>query len=483
MTDNVTPYLSRASSAERMRITGSRPAVFWMTGLSGSGKSTVAALAEKKLLEAGRAALMIDGDTVRTGLCRGLGFSPEDRHENLRRIAELAKIAASSGMTVIVCTISPAAADREQAREIISPAAAFREVWIDAPVEICAARDPKGLYKKAYAGEIAQFTGVSAPYEEPAHPDFTLRTAGTSPEECAELLVRRALEIDRGLYGGKRDLLAVMLGAARRASDAIMEFYDGSYSVEYKDDDSPLTSADKASDTVLSETLRAAFPEYSYLSEEETDSAERLSNRMGVFIVDPLDGTKEFLSHNGEFCVSVGYAEGGRVRAGVIAVPAQRLLYYASEGNGSYRLSFDAWDGAEDFRPGAGTKLRVSDRTERLVVTVSRSHLDADTEAFLAQNRDRIAEVVTTGSCLKGCMIAEGRADLHWRTGAFMKEWDTAAMQIIAEEAGALFTDADGAPMRANREDPRNPNGLRIVNRPESLRGLRFPGRENQGRR
>jgi len=468
MTDNITPYLSRASSADRMKITGSRPAVFWMTGLSGSGKSTVAALAEKKLLSAGHAALMIDGDTVRTGLCRGLGFSPEDRHENLRRIAELAKTAAASGQTVIVCTISPTEADRRQARDIISPAAAFFEVWMAADVKTCAARDPKGLYKKAYAGELRSFTGVSAPYEQPVRPDITFLPS-QSAEDCADILVRVAIETDWDLDR----LLPVMLDAAREASERIMEYYDGVYSLEYKEDNSPLTSADVTSNDCISAMLRNAFPEYDILSEETPDDSGRLNNRAGVFIVDPLDGTKEFLSHNGEFCVSIGFAEGRRVRAGVIAVPAQELLYYAAEGLGAYKLTFDQLNG--DFEPGDGELLHVSERTEGLVVTVSRSHLDADTEAFLELNRDRIAEVITAGSCLKGCMIAEGRADFHWRTGAFMKEWDTAAMQIITEEAGALFTDSDGKPMPANRENPRNLNGFRIVNRRESLEGLRFP--------
>ncbi|MBE6723716.1 MAG: adenylyl-sulfate kinase [Ruminococcaceae bacterium] len=468
MAENITPYLSRTSTADRMRITGSRPAVFWMTGLSGSGKSTVAALAEKKLTDAGHAALMIDGDTVRTGLCRGLGFSPEDRRENLRRIAELAKIAAMSGMTVFVCAISPTEADREQARAIISPDAAFFEVWMTADVKTCAARDPKGLYKKAFAGEIRDFTGVSAPYEPPRAPDIAF-PASQSAESCADVLVRAALETDWDL----RRLLCVMLDAAREASERIMEYYDGVYSVEYKEDKSPLTSADVTSNDCICAMLRNAFPEVELLSEEAQDTGRRLSDRAGVFIVDPLDGTKEFLSHNGEFCVSIGFAEGRKVRAGVIAVPDREVLYYAAEGIGAYKIPFDAL--TEDFSPGDGEKLHVSDRTDGLVVTVSRSHLDRDTEEFLALNRDKIAEVVTVGSCLKGCLIAEGRADLHWRRGAFMKEWDTAAMQIIAEEAGGRFTDSDGAPMPANREDPRNLNGMLIVNRPESLSSLVFP--------
>ena len=459
--NNLTPYASRAGIPERMKITGSRPAVYWMTGLSGSGKSTVAALAEKMLVEEGRAALMIDGDTVRTGLCRGLGFSPEDRHENLRRIAELAKIAALAGMTVFVCAISPMAADREQARAILSPAVRFYEVWMAATVEECAARDPKGLYRRAFAGEIRNFTGVSAPYEQPAAPDFTF-PASMSAEECAAVLVRSAREDDWDL----ERLMRTMLDAAAEASAKIMEIYESTYDVAYKADNSPLTSADTASNEILTGIFRREFPEFSILSEEEADSTERLSNNAGVFIIDPLDGTKEFLSHNGEFCVSIGFASGHRVRAGVIAVPAQRLFYYAAEGHGAYKMPIDGLK--KDFTVGVGERLSVSDRRDKLIVAASRSHGDAQTEALLAANEDRILSTVTAGSCLKGCLIAEGKADIHYRFGAFMKEWDTAAMQILCEEAGASFTDLHGRPVRANREDPVNRDGFIILNHPES---------------
>ena len=166
MSDNhLTPYHSSVTKEDRLRVTHTRPAVFWMTGLSGSGKSTIASRFEKMLSEAGHAVFMLDGDTVRTGLCRGLGFSPEDRAENLRRIAECARLLALSGQVVVVCAISPTAASRRTAREIVERdgGAVFHEVYVKASVEICAARDPKGLYKKAFAGEIADFTGVSAP--------------------------------------------------------------------------------------------------------------------------------------------------------------------------------------------------------------------------------------------------------------------------------------------------------------------------------
>ena len=469
---NITPYLSRVEARDRLRITHSRPVVFWMTGLSGSGKSTIASAFEALCIQEGHAAFMLDGDTVRTGLCAGLGFSPEDRSENLRRIAETAKILAMSGQIVVVCAISPDQASRDRAREIISPAAAFLEVYVSTPVEECAKRDPKGLYKKAYAGEIPAFTGVSAPYEVPAAPDITLDTLSCSVEECAATLYHTAV---RHTYRSEH-LLQEMIKAAASASAAILEIYNGQYDVSFKEDSSPLTTADTASNKVITEHFRSVFPEYDILTEEEDDSdrdghgiPKRL-NGCGTFIIDPLDGTKEFIHRNGEFCVSIAFADHHRVMAGVIAVPARGLLYYAYEGMGAYKTTIcenTAETGIDDlFAP--DTRIHVSERIDGLRITASRSHGDKQTEALLEINKDRIGEILTAGSCLKGCLIAEGEADIHYRWGAFMKEWDTAGMEILCKEAGAAFTDMNGAPLVANRADPINRNGFKILNRPEA---------------
>lgn len=479
--NNITPHHSGVSADARRKITGSVPAVFWMSGLSGSGKSTVAVQFERRMTEEGCAAFMIDGDTVRTGLCEGLGFSTEDRHENLRRIAHLAKTMAAAGLTVVVCTISPDQQSRDTARKIISETADFYEVYVKASVEVCAARDPKGLYKRAFAGEIANFTGVSAPYEIPENADIVLATADHTAEECAEQLVRAALS---GIYR-PAELVRSMLDAAMLASAKIMEIYDGKYDVSFKEDASPLTTADTASNEVLTTYFREKYPAYSILTEEESSAAdlhgmpERLSNNAGVFIIDPLDGTKEFIHRNGEFCVSIGFASHNRVYAGVIAVPAKRLLYYAAEGHGSYKISFD---GIPENVFDEANRIHVSDRTgttgeesDKLIITASRSHGDKQTEALLDLNAGRIADTITAGSCLKGCLIAEGAADIHYRFGSFMKEWDTAAMQIICEEAGGIYTDGAGNKVPANRADPVNHGGFIILNRPESALELPAP--------
>ena len=469
---NITPYLSRVEKRDRLRITHSRPVVFWMTGLSGSGKSTIASAFEARCIAEGHAAFMLDGDTVRTGLCAGLGFSPEDRSENLRRIAETAKITASAGLIVVVCAISPDQASRDRAREIISPAADFYEVYVSTPVEECARRDPKGLYKKAYAGEIPAFTGVSAPYEVPLQPDIVLDTVNASAEACADTLFGYAMN---SVYR-PATLLGEMAKAAARASAAILEIYNGQYEVSFKEDASPLTTADTASNKVITEHFRTVFPEYDILTEEEDDSdrdAHGIPKRLngcGTFIIDPLDGTKEFINRNGEFCVSIGFADHHRVMAGVVAVPARGLLYYAYEGKGAYKtvITEDMAEKGIARLFAEEERIHVSDRTEGLRITASRSHGDKQTEALLEINKDRIGDVLTAGSCLKGCLIAEGEADIHYRWGAFMKEWDTAGMEILCREAGASFTDINGNPLAANRADPVNRNGFRILNRPEA---------------
>ncbi len=466
--NNLTPFLSPTKSAERMKISGSRPAVYWMTGLSGSGKSTIASIFEKKLTKSGHAAYMIDGDTVQLGLCAGLGFTTDDRHENLRRIAELAAVIADSGQTAVVCTISPDSESRECARRIIEKKARFCEVYVKSTIDICKLRDPKGLYKKALADEIKNFTGISAPYEEPKTPDIILDTTINSAKDCAQILFQDALN---GIYQPER-LIYDMASAAIFASRKIMEIYSKDFGISIKSDSSPLTNADTASNEILTSIFRAKYPEYSILSEEENDSTERLTNNAGVFIIDPLDGTKEFISKNGEFCVSIGFAAQHKMKAGVIAIPTKQTLYYAFDGLGAYKISFDKLM-SNPFKISLGEKLRVSSRSGRtkdelLIVTVSRSHSDKQTEILLAKNADRIEKTITVGSCLKGCYIAEGIADVHYRFGTFMKEWDTAAMQIICEEAGAVFSDIDGKPISANRADTVNRRGFIILNSAES---------------
>lgn len=180
---------------DRERRLGQRGAVLWLTGLSGSGKSSLAFAVEERLARAGRFAYVLDGDTLRHGLCADLGFSPADRRENIRRVSHVAALLADAGILVIAAFVSPFRADRAAARAVVGKD--FLEVHVDAPLAVCEARDPKGLYTKARAGEIPDFTGIGSPYEPPEQPDLHLRTGERTLAECTEALL--SLLTARGL--------------------------------------------------------------------------------------------------------------------------------------------------------------------------------------------------------------------------------------------------------------------------------------------
>ncbi len=185
MSDNLTWHSGTVPAADRHRVTGGPGATVWLTGLSGSGKSTIAARLEQELVASGRAAYRLDGDNVRHGLNGDLGFTAEDRSENIRRIGEVARLFADAGVVALVPVISPYRADRQRARRIHAEAGlAFVEVFVDTPLEVCEARDPKGLYAKARAGEITGFTGVDDPYEPPLDPELVIDTTEVFVDEA-----------------------------------------------------------------------------------------------------------------------------------------------------------------------------------------------------------------------------------------------------------------------------------------------------------
>ncbi len=441
------------SDSERARLCGRRGAVLWFTGLSGSGKSTIAALTERLLLEKGVPAYLLDGDNVRLGLNADLGFSNEDRAENIRRLGHVAALMAHSGTVCLVSAISPFTADREKAKQAAGALGCpFIEIYVDTPLEECIRRDTKGLYAKAQRGEISEFTGISSPYEPPDDPDLAIRAAEVLPLEAAKLCAG-FLEALSEL----RTMLPVLCETARAAGERIMEIYNQDFTVSYKDDRSPLTEADTAADALIRQELTERYPDCAILSEESADNPDRLNNPR-CFVVDPLDGTKEFVKKNGEFTVNIAFTYGGKSIAGAVYAPAQDRLYYAAKGMGAYACTGECVCCAEKDR------IHVSDRREALRIVTSRSHLDGETTDLIERNKDKIAETVGVGSSLKGCRIAEGSAEGYYRPGCTM-EWDTAAMQCVIEEAGGLFRQLDDdTVMRYNRTNTVNDKGFYILN-------------------
>lgn len=176
---NVVAQALSITPEDRARLLGQRGCVLWFTGLSGSGKSTLANALDIELHQRGVKTVLLDGDNVRQGLCGDLGFSAEDRHENLRRVAEVAKLMADAGLVVLTAFVSPFRSDRDRARHIVG-AERFAEIYVDCPLEVCAQRDVKGLYAKAQAGLIPDFTGVNSPYEAPLAPELRIQS-GSAP--------------------------------------------------------------------------------------------------------------------------------------------------------------------------------------------------------------------------------------------------------------------------------------------------------------
>ncbi len=191
---NITWHEGEVTAADRARRDGHRGAVVWLTGLSGAGKSTLARALERELFARGVQVYVLDGDNVRHGLNANLGFSPDDRMENIRRVGEVARLMADAGLVTLSAFISPYRADRQRAREIAREGGCeFVEVYVSAPLEVCERRDPKNLYKKARAGQIKEFTGIDAPYEEPEAPDVVVQTDVQTAKESVALILDHLL--------------------------------------------------------------------------------------------------------------------------------------------------------------------------------------------------------------------------------------------------------------------------------------------------
>jgi len=187
--ENIVWHDHHVTKQERSSLKQQKPCILWFTGLSGSGKSTVANTVESKLLELQKHTYLLDGDNIRMGLNKGLTFSDEDRVENIRRIGEVSKLFVDSGLIVLTAFISPFQEDRDMVRGLMETSE-FIEVYIDTPLEVCESRDPKGLYQKARNGDIPNFTGISSPYEAPNKAEIHIKTDTMSIEECTDKVVK-----------------------------------------------------------------------------------------------------------------------------------------------------------------------------------------------------------------------------------------------------------------------------------------------------
>ena len=198
MSKNLTRTSSPVTRGHRAELLLHGGSIIWLTGLSGSGKSTLATRLQHRLHVRGMAACILDGDNMRHGLCSNLTFSPEDRSENIRRVGEVANLMAEAGLIVICSLISPYRADRVRVREICRrDGIPFAEVFVDTPLSVCEARDPRGLYNRARAGEIKDFTGINAPYEIPESPELVIRPEEATPESAVDAVMELATRLAR----------------------------------------------------------------------------------------------------------------------------------------------------------------------------------------------------------------------------------------------------------------------------------------------
>ncbi len=245
------------------------------------------------------------------------------------------------------------------------------------------------------------------------------------------------------------------------AGEKIMEIYadeSAFENVQYKADNSPLTMADTAANEIIVKALAEQYPDCAILSEEGKDDLSRRENRW-CFVVDPLDGTKEFVKRNGQFTVNIALVEDGHPVVGVIYVPVTQDLYYAAKGHGAH---------CKNLASGEEATLTVSEKLVGLIWVGSKSHSSEKEQNMIAAHAQLIGDVKAAGSSLKGCMVAKGEADVYYRFGLTC-EWDTAAMQCVTEGAGAIFRQMDGSEMTYNRENTLNEKGFFIVNRPENI--------------
>lgn len=261
------------------------------------------------------------------------------------------------------------------------------------------------------------------------------------------------------LNNGMESVLKECMAAAYEAGEAIMKIYKAGFSVKQKADKTPVTEADLKANEIILSRLKSKYPEAAFLAEESSDDLSRLGKQW-CFVIDPLDGTKEFIKHSDEFTVNIALVKNHIPVLGVVYIPALQEIYYAIKGLGAYKKRFD--DSPE--------RIKVSERISDIRAAVSKSNSPANIEEIMRGYG--IESLIFAGSALKGCLIASGKAEIYYR-GGLTSEWDTAAMQCIVEEAGGIFRQLDDSQMLYNRENTLNLKGFYILNREENKINLK----------
>ncbi len=250
-----------------------------------------------------------------------------------------------------------------------------------------------------------------------------------------------------------KDVLDTIKKLSIMAGEEILKLYEKEIHVEYKEDKSPVTQADKNANDIIVSGIKKEFPDIGILAEESSDDLSRLEKRY-CFLVDPLDGTKEFIKGNDEFTVNIALTEWGKPIGGVIYVPVYKELYYGWAGEGAFSLI-----------NGEKKRIHVSKRIGDIRLAKSRTHHFHMLDKLISKNN--IKHVIVAGSAYKGCLLARGDVEAYYRFGRTM-EWDTAAMEIIVIEAGGVFSGMDGKPLAYNKENPENPQGFYLLNNEEN---------------
>ena len=251
--------------------------------------------------------------------------------------------------------------------------------------------------------------------------------------------------------------LNAAIEAGVKAIEGILKIYNSDFDVEIKDDNSPVTLADKNADKVIRKYLHEKFPTYAFLTEESTDDLSRLENDF-VWIVDPVDGTKDFVAKDGGFTTNIALAYKHEAVVGVVVVPLTGEIYYAAKGLGAFYR-----------KDGVTKRTHVNDKLTDLTVYKSVFHSKPNEEAMYEKHKDRIGRIEKWGSALKPCRIAQGLGELSYRLSDGTKEWDTAASQVIVEQAGGIYLKPNKERMMYNREDVHNREGYVICNRIENF--------------